>query len=155
MRVQQMIEHSAGEPVDILLVEDNPGDVRLTQEAFAEARINNDLHVVNDGEAALEFIEQRADYADAPRPDLVLLDLNLPKVDGLEVLEQVKNDETLRTIPIVVLTSSEAEEDIVQSYEQHTNAYLTKPIDPGEFVDVIRSFEEFWLTLVQLPPSPE
>jgi chemotaxis family two-component system response regulator Rcp1 len=150
-----MIEYTDGEPVDILLVEDNPGDVRLTQEAFAEARINNDLHVVNDGEAALQFMEQREEYADAPRPDLVLLDLNLPKVDGLEVLEQVKNDESLRRIPIVVLTSSEAEEDIVQSYEQHTNAYLTKPIDPGEFVDVIQSFEEFWLTLVQLPPDPE
>jgi chemotaxis family two-component system response regulator Rcp1 len=150
-----MVEHTDGQPVDILLVEDNPGDVRLTQEAFDEARINNDLHVVNDGEAALQFVEQRESYADAPRPDLILLDLNLPKVDGLDVLEHVKSEESLRRIPVVVLTSSEAEEDIVESYEQHTNAYLTKPIDPGEFVDVIRSFEEFWLTLVQLPPDPE
>jgi CheY-like chemotaxis protein len=150
-----MIEHRDGEPVDILLVEDNPGDVRLTREAFAEARINNDLHDVNDGEAALDFLHQRDDHADAPRPDLILLDLNLPKVDGLDVLEEVKSHDDLRTIPVVVLTSSEAEEDVVQSYEQHTNAYLTKPIDPNEFVDVIRSFERFWLTLVELPPDPD
>ncbi|MCD2199583.1 response regulator [Halobacterium sp. KA-4] len=150
-----MIEHRDGEPVDILLVEDNPGDVRLTREAFAEARINNDLHDVNDGEAALDFLYQRGDHADAPRPDLMLLDLNLPKVDGLDVLEEVKSHDDLRTIPVVVLTSSEAEEDVVQSYEQHTNAYLTKPIDPNEFVDVIRSFERFWLTLVELPPDPD
>ena len=150
-----MIEHRDGEPVDILLVEDNPGDVRLTREAFAEARINNDLHDVNDGEAALDFLHQRGDHADAPRPDLMLLDLNLPKVDGLDVLEEVKSHDDLRTIPVVVLTSSEAEEDVVQSYEQHTNAYLTKPIDPNEFVDVIRSFERFWLTLVELPPDPD
>ncbi|MCD2203515.1 response regulator [Halobacterium sp. KA-6] len=150
-----MIEHRDGEPVDILLVEDNPGDVRLTREAFAEARINNDLHDVNDGEAALDFLHQRGDHANAPRPDLMLLDLNLPKVDGLDVLEEVKSHDDLRTIPVVVLTSSEAEEDVVQSYEQHTNAYLTKPIDPNEFVDVIRSFERFWLTLVELPPDPD
>lgn len=150
-----MTEHRAAEPVDILLVEDNPGDVRLTQEAFTEARINNDLHVVNDGESALAFVEQRGEYADAPRPDLVLLDLNLPKVDGLDVLERIKGDEVLRRIPVVVLTSSDAEEDVVRSYEQHTNAYLTKPIDPEEFVEVIQSFETFWLTLVQLPPNPE
>ena len=150
-----MIEHRDGDPVDILLVEDNPGDVRLTREAFAEARINNDLHDVNDGEAALDFLHQRGDHADAPRPDLMLLDLNLPKVDGLDVLEAVKSDDDLRTIPVVVLTSSEAEEDVVQSYEQHTNAYLTKPIDPSEFVDVIQSFERFWLTLVELPPKPD
>ncbi|CQH57358.1 receiver box response regulator [Halobacterium hubeiense] len=150
-----MIEHRDGDPVDILLVEDNPGDVRLTREAFAEAHINNDLHDVNDGEAALDFLHQRGDHADAPRPDLILLDLNLPKVDGLDVLEAVKSDDDLRTIPVVVLTSSEAEEDVARSYEQHTNAYLTKPIDPNEFVDVIRSFERFWLTLVELPPTPE
>ncbi|WP_353633956.1 response regulator [Halobacterium sp. NMX12-1] len=150
-----MIEHRDGDPVDILLVEDNPGDVRLTREAFAEAHINNDLHDVNDGEAALDFLHQRGDHADAPRPDLMLLDLNLPKVDGLDVLEAVKSDDDLRTIPVVVLTSSEAEEDVARSYEQHTNAYLTKPIDPNEFVDVIRSFERFWLTLVELPPTPE
>lgn len=150
-----MIEHRDGEPVDILLVEDNPGDVRLTREAFEEARINNDLHDVNDGEAALDFLHQRGDHADAPRPNLILLDLNLPKVDGLDVLEEVKSDDDLRTIPVVVLTSSEAEEDVVQSYEQHTNAYLTKPIDPSKFAEVIRSFEQFWLTLVELPPSPD
>ncbi|MFB6270823.1 MAG: response regulator [Halobacterium sp.] len=150
-----MIEHRDGDPVDILLVEDNPGDVRLTREAFAEASINNDLHVVTDGEAALDFLAQRGDYDDVPRPDLVLLDLNLPKVDGLEVLEHVKGTEGLRRIPVVVLTSSEAQEDVVESYERHTNAYLTKPVDPAEFVDVVRSFEEFWLTLVHLPPDPD
>ncbi|MXR21100.1 response regulator [Halobacterium bonnevillei] len=150
-----MIEHRDADPVDILLVEDNPGDVRLTQEAFAEANINNDMHVVTDGEAALNFVEQRERHADAPRPDLVLLDLNLPKVDGLEVLEHIKTSEQLRRIPVIVLTSSEAEEDVAQSYDKHTNAYLTKPIDPGEFVDVIQSFEDFWLTVVQLPPDPE
>ncbi|MCG1003344.1 MULTISPECIES: response regulator [Halobacterium] len=150
-----MTEHRDGEPVDILLVEDNPGDVRLTREAFAEAQITNDLHDVNDGEAALDFLHQRGDYEDAPRPDLLLLDLNLPKVDGLDVLEEVKTDDDLRTIPVVVLTSSEAEEDVVRSYEQHTNAYLTKPIDPNEFVDVIQSFERFWLTLVELPPNTD
>jgi len=150
-----MTEHRDGEPVDILLVEDNPGDVRLTREAFAEAQITNDLHAVNDGEDALDFLHQRGEHADAPRPNLVLLDLNLPKVDGHDVLEAVKSDDDLRTIPVVVLTSSEAEEDVVKSYEQHTNAYLTKPIDPSEFVDVIRSFERFWLTLVELPPDPD
>jgi len=150
-----MTEHRDGDPVDILLVEDNPGDVRLTREAFAEAQITNDLHAVNDGEDALDFLHQRGEHADAPRPNLVLLDLNLPKVDGHDVLEEVKSDDDLRTIPVVVLTSSEAEEDVVKSYEQHTNAYLTKPIDPSEFVDVIRSFERFWLTLVELPPDPD
>jgi len=150
-----MTDHRDGDPVDILLVEDNPGDVRLTREAFAEAQITNDLHAVNDGEDALDFLHQRGEHADAPRPNLVLLDLNLPKVDGHDVLEEVKSDDDLRTIPVVVLTSSEAEEDVVKSYEQHTNAYLTKPIDPSEFVDVIRSFERFWLTLVELPPDPD
>ncbi|WP_435127245.1 response regulator [Halobaculum sp. D14] len=143
------------EPIDILLVEDNPGDVRLTKEAFADAKLANDLHVVTDGEAALEFLFQRGEHADAPRPNLTLLDLNLPKVDGLDVLEEMNDDPALQRIPVVVLTGSEAEEDIVQSYEHHSNAYLTKPIDPDEFVDLVRSFEEFWLTLVELPPSPD
>lgn len=144
-----------GRPADILLVEDNPGDVRLTREAFREAHINNDLHVVRDGEAALDFLHQRGDHADAPRPSLVLLDLNLPRVSGMDVLEEAKSDPVLRRIPVVVLTSSEAEEDIVESYENHSNAYLTKPIDPDEFVTLVRSFEDFWLTLVELPPDPE
>lgn len=149
-----MVEHRDGDPVDVLLVEDNPGDVRLTQEAFKRANINNDLHVVNDGVPAMAFLEQRGEYADAPRPDLVLLDLNLSKMDGLEVLEEIKTDDDLHRIPVIILTSSRAEEDIVQSYEQYTNAYLTKPIEPDEFVDVIQSFERFWLTVVELPPDP-
>ena len=150
-----MISHRNGEPVDILLVEDNPGDVRLTQEAFADAAINNDLDVVTDGQAALDYLYQDGEYGDAPRPDLILLDLNLPKVDGMTVLEDIKNNSDLCTIPVVVLTSSQAEEDVVESYENHSNAYLTKPIDPDEFVTLVRSFERFWLTLVELPPDPE
>ena len=146
---------SDGASADILLVEDNPGDVRLTREAFAELGLESRLHVVNDGEEALEFVFQRGEYDDAPRPDLVLLDLNLPKVDGLEVLEEIKGDPELRRIPVVVLTGSKAEEDIVESYERHTNAYLTKPIDPQEFVDLVQSFESFWLSLVKLPPTSE
>lgn len=150
-----MIEHRSAEPIDVLLVEDNPGDVRLTEEAFAEAKISNDLHVVRDGESALDFVYRRGEYESAPTPDLVLLDLNLPKVDGTEVLEAIKTDDALKRIPVIVLTSSSAEEDIVESYELHTNAYLTKPVDPDEFVELVQSFEEFWFTLVKLPPEPE
>ncbi|QLG60956.1 response regulator [Halorarum salinum] len=144
-----------GEPIDILLVEDNPGDVRLTEEAFAEARLNNTLHVATDGAEALDFLHRRGDHESAPRPALVLLDLNLPKVDGLEVLEEIRDAPDLTSIPVIVLTSSEAEEDVVRSYELHTNAYLTKPISPDEFVDLVRSFEDFWFTLVRLPPTSE
>ena len=143
----------ASDPVDILLVEDNPGDVRLTREAFSRGRINNELHVVTDGESALDYLFQRGDFEDAPRPDLVLLDLNLPRLDGIEVLSEIKDDGGLRRLPVVVLTSSEAEEDVVRSYELHTNAYLTKPVDPGEFIDLVRTFEEFWFELVRLPPG--
>ncbi|GAA0678621.1 response regulator [Natronoarchaeum mannanilyticum] len=150
-----MIEHRSAEPIDVLLVEDNPGDVRLTEEAFAEAKISNDLHVVRDGESALDFVYRRGDYESAPTPDLVLLDLNLPKIDGTEVLEEIKTDDALKRIPVIVLTSSSAEEDIVESYELHSNAYLTKPVDPDEFVELVQSFEEFWFTLVKLPPEPE
>ncbi|NHN46702.1 response regulator [Halostella sp. JP-L12] len=139
------------EPVDILLVEDNPGDVRLTKEAFEEEQIKNAVHVVNDGTEALDFLYQRGQYEDAPRPDIVLLDLNLPRKNGDEVLETVKGDPDLRDIPIIVLTSSKAEEDIVRSYRLHANAYLRKPIDPDEFIEKIRSFERFWLSVVHLP----
>ncbi|MCU4743940.1 response regulator [Halobacteria archaeon AArc-m2/3/4] len=139
------------EPAEILLVEDNPGDVRLTQEAFAEGRIENTLHVVTDGLEALDFIYQRGEYTDAPRPDIVLLDLNLPRLNGDEVLEEVKDDEDQRHIPIIVLTSSKAEEDVVRSYELHANAYLTKPVDPDAFIEIVRSLEEFWLSVVRLP----
>ncbi|QLG28210.1 response regulator [Halorarum halophilum] len=150
-----MTGQTSCEPVDILLVEDNPGDVRLTKEAFTGARINNTMHVVTDGEAALDFLHQRGEHESAPRPKLVLLDLNLPKVDGLEVLEAVKDDPDLTSIPVIILTSSEAEEDIVRSYELHTNAYLTKPINPDEFMELVRSFEQFWFTLVRLPDPVE
>ncbi|WP_049928314.1 response regulator [Halopiger goleimassiliensis] len=143
------------EPAQILLVEDNPGDVRLTEEAFEQGRIENDLHVVSDGDAALDFLHQREPYEDAPRPDLVLLDLNLPRTDGEEVLERLKADEELRSIPVIVLTSSEAEEDIVRSYELHANAYLTKPVDPDEFIETVRAFEKFWFSVVRLPPEGE
>ncbi|WP_267643193.1 response regulator [Haloarchaeobius amylolyticus] len=149
------MNHQDSDPIDILLVEDNPGDVRLTQEAFKEGKINNELHVVNDGEAALDYLYQRGDYADAVPPELVLLDLNLPRVDGLEVLEEVKSDPTLSQIPVVILTSSEAEEDIVKSYENHTNAYLTKPVSPDDFVELVRTLEEFWFELVKLPPTDD
>lgn len=148
-----MIEHRNGDPIDILLVEDNPGDVRLTQEAFKEGRINNTLHVVTTGDAALDFLYQRGEHASVPRPDIVLLDLNLPTVDGMEVLEEIKDDPDLKPIPVVILTSSEAQEDISKSYELHTNAYLTKPINPSEFISLVHSFEEFWFTLVRLPPD--
>ena len=146
-----MSDRCDGEPIDILLVEDNPGDVRLTREAFREAHIGNTLHVVTDGAAALDFLRREGEYESAPRPKLVLLDLNLPKVDGLEVLDEVKDDPDLVTVPIIILTSSEAEEDIVRSYELHTNAYLTKPISPDEFLELIRSFEKFWFSMVRLP----
>jgi len=150
-----MTEHRNGEPVDILLVEDNPGDVRLTEEAFREGGINNSLHVVTDGEAALEFLFQRGEYEDAPRPHLVLLDLNLPKKDGHEVLEEIRDDDDLKRLPVIVLTSSESHQDVVESYERHTNAYITKPVTPDDFIDLVHTFEEFWFTMVRLPPKPE
>lgn len=150
-----MTEQRDVEPVDVLLVEDNPGDVRLTREAFDEAKINNSLHVVHDGEDALDFLYRRNGHEDAPRPSLVLLDLNLPRVNGETVLEEIKTDPDLCRIPVVILTSSNAEEDIVRSYESYSNAYLTKPIDPDEFIGLVQSFEEFWLTMVELPPRSE
>ena len=137
------------------MVEDNPGDVRLTQEAFKEGKLKNTLHVVTDGVQAIEFLMQRGDYTDAPRPDIVLLDLNLPRKNGDEVLEEVRDDPSLRPIPVIVLTSSQAEEDVVRSYELCANAYLTKPVDPDEFTDIIRTFEEFWLSVVRLPDDTE
>lgn len=135
----------------ILLVEDNPGDVRLTREAFREGQIENDLHVVHDGAAALEYLQGEGEYEDEPRPDLILLDLNLPRMSGDEVLEQIKSDPGLCSIPVIVLTGSRAEEDILRSYELQANAYLTKPVDPLEFIRAVRTFEEFWLSVVRLP----
>jgi len=142
---------AASGPADILLVEDNPGDVRLTQEALDAGRFHNTLHVVTDGVDALDFLNRRGEYADAPRPDVVLLDLNLPRMDGDEVLAAIRDDEDLRSLPVVVLTSSQADEDVRRSYELQANAYLSKPVDPDEFVDVMRSFQEFWLSVVRLP----
>ncbi|KNE80091.1 MULTISPECIES: response regulator [Streptomyces] len=137
-------------PIEVLLVEDDPGDVLMTREAF-EDKIGNTLHVVQDGEEALDFLYQRGAHAGAPRPDLILLDLNLPKYDGRQVLEQVKSDSELSTIPVVVLTTSAAEEDILRSYKLHANAYVTKPVDLDAFISAIRQIDEFFLTVVRLP----
>jgi len=139
--------------VDILLAEDNPNDVQMTRRAFEKGKFLNTLHVVTDGVEALEYLRQEGEYADKPRPDLMLLDLNMPRKDGREVLEAIKTDADLRRIPVVVMTSSEAEEDIVQSYDLHANAYLTKPIDFDGFLDVVGSIEEFWLSVVKMPPE--
>lgn len=146
-----MGDHRDGDPIDILLVEDNPGDVRLTQEAFSEGNIANTLHVVTNGREALDFLYQRGEYEAAVRPEIVLLDLNLPEVDGHEILEIIKNDPDLKSIPVVILTGSDAESDVVRSYENHTNAYVTKPVDPDEFASLVRTFDEFWSRRVRLP----
>jgi two-component system, chemotaxis family, response regulator Rcp1 len=138
-------------PIRILLVEDSPGDVRLTQEVLRDAKIANDLHVVDDGESAMAFLLQTGEFADIPRPDLVLLDLNLPRKDGREVLLEMSQDEDLRAIPVIVLTTSSAEEDILSSYQLSANAYIPKPIDLDEFIRVVRSIETFWLSIVRLP----
>ena len=140
-----------GEPADVLLVEDNPGDVRLTQEAFREGHIQTTIHVATDGVEAMKFLEQTGEYADAPRPDIVLLDLNLPRKNGDEVLEEMKADPELDHIPVIVLTSSAAEEDVSKLYDNNANAYLTKPVDPDEFIETVRTLEEFWLSVVRLP----
>ena len=139
------------QPIEILLVEDNPADVRLTTEALKEEKIYNNLHVVTDGVEAMAFLRREGKYAKAVRPDLILLDLNLPKKDGREVLEEIKSDDDLKTIPVVVLTVSQSEEDILKSYNLHANCYITKPVDLNQFIKVIRSVQEFWLTIVKLP----
>jgi CheY-like chemotaxis protein len=139
--------------IEILLVEDNPGDVRLTREALKEAKVGNNLHVVEDGVAAMSFLRREAEFSEVPRPDLILLDLNLPKKDGREVLEEIKADNSLKTIPVVVLTTSHAEEDIVRSYDLHANCYVTKPVDLDQFIHIVKSIEDFWLTIVRLPPA--
>jgi CheY-like chemotaxis protein len=138
-------------PIEILLVEDNPGDVRLTQEVLKDGRIRNALNIVNDGVEALAFLRREGAYADAAPQDLVLLDLNLPKKDGREVLAEIKSDPELRKIPVVVLTMSAAEADILSAYDLHANCYITKPVDLVQFENVVRSMEEFWLTIVKLP----
>lgn len=138
-------------PVEILLIEDSPADVRLTIEALRDAKVRNNLHVARDGAEALQFLRQEGQFAQATRPDLILLDLNLPKLSGREVLERVKQDASLRRIPIVVITTSQAEEDIVRSYDLHANCYISKPVDLDQFIRVVRSIEDFWLTIVKLP----
>ncbi|MET8773633.1 response regulator [Nocardia sp. NPDC050713] len=140
-----------GQPIDILLVEDDPGDELMTREAFEDNRIGNTLHVAHDGQEALDFLYRQGDFTDAPRPDLILLDLNLPKYDGRQVLEKIKADPELTHIPVVVLTTSAAEEDILRSYKLHANAYVTKPVDLDQFVAAIKQIDEFFVQVVRLP----
>lgn len=138
-------------PVEILLVEDNPGDVRLTKEALKEGKVSNNLHVTMDGMEALAFLRKEGEFSDVPTPDLILLDLNLPKKDGREVLADIKEDPTLKRIPVVILTTSTAEEDIFKTYNLHANCYITKPVDLEQFIKVVKAIDDFWLSMVKLP----
>ena len=142
-----------GSPIEILLVEDNAGDIRLTREALSEAKVANNLAVARDGVEALEYLRREGPHAQAARPDIILLDLNMPRMDGRELLQHIKADASLAAIPVVVLTTSKAEEDIVKSYQLHANCYITKPVDLEQFLKVVRSIEDFWLTVVRLPPK--
>jgi CheY-like chemotaxis protein len=144
---------NTGLPIEILLVEDNPGDIRLTQEALKEGKVRNNLNVAQDGVEALAFLNREGRYANASRPDVILLDLNLPKKDGREVLAAIKDDPDLRRIPVVILTTSQAEKDILQTYNLHANCYITKPVELDEFLEVVKAIDEFWLTIVKLPPN--
>ena len=148
MNNQQLVK-----PVNILLVEDNPGDADLAREALENSKFNNALHVVDDGEKAMSFLHRQGAYVEAPRPDLILLDLNLPKKDGRQVLAEIKADDNLKRIPVVILTTSQAEEDVIRTYDLHANCYITKPIDLNQFLHVVRSIEDFWLSIVILPPN--
>lgn len=145
------MKRTGSRAIEILMVEDNPADVRLTVEALKEHKVRNNLHVVDDGEKAMAFLEQQGEYEDVPRPDLILLDLNLPRKDGREVLEEIKGNSILKRIPVVVLTTSEAEEDIIRSYELHANCYITKPVDLDQFITVVKTIEDFWFQIVRLP----
>lgn len=147
-----MNKRDNGELIEILLVEDNPADVRLTREALKDGKIINNLSVVGDGVEAMAFLRCQGKYKDAPRPDLILLDLNLPKKDGREVLAEIKTDEKLKSIPVVVLTISKADEDILKTYKLYANCYITKPVDLDQFINVTKSIEDFWLSIVKLPP---
>jgi len=147
------MDNPSGKAIDILLVEDSPGDIRLAQEALKESKIRNKLFVVEDGVEAMAFLRRQGKHAEAPRPDLILLDLNLPRKSGREVLSEVKNDEDLKRIPVVVLTVSRDEEDIMRSYDNHANCYITKPLDFSQFMEITKSIEQFWLTIVMLPPK--
>ncbi|EDY46212.1 response regulator [Streptomyces sp. SPB074] len=139
------------QPIEVLLVEDDPGDELMTREAFEDNKIRNTLHVVRDGQEALDFLYRQGEHAGAPRPDLILLDLNLPKYDGRQVLERIKSDDNLAHIPVVVLTTSSAEEDILRSYRLHANAYVTKPVDLDQFIAAVRQIDDFFVTVVRLP----
>lgn len=142
-----------GSSIEVLLVEDNPADVRLMQEALRDSKVNNTLHVVNDGEQAMCFLRREGKYSGSPYPDLILLDLNLPGKDGREVLDEIKRDPVLKQIPVVVITTSSAEEDILKSYKLHANCYVTKPVDLEQFIKVVHAIEDFWFTIVKLPNS--
>ena len=145
--------NSNGKQIEILLVEDSPGDVRLTQEALADAKIRNRLSVVNDGLDALAFLQREGKYEGVPRPDLILLDLNMPRMDGRELLAAIKQKDALKAIPVVVLTTSDADADVLKSYELHASCYITKPVDLEQFIRVVAGIEEFWFSIVKLPPS--
>jgi CheY-like chemotaxis protein len=147
-----MTERGECQPVDVLLVEDDPGDVLMTKEAFEHYKLRNVLHVVTDGEQALHFLRRTGGYADAPRPGLILLDLNLPRLDGLEVLAELKADPVLKVIPVVILTTSQAQQDVLRSYALHANAYVSKPVDFETFMEVIRQIDNFFVTVVKLAP---
>ena len=148
-----MMSLNQDRPIEILLVEDNPGDVRLTQEVFKEGKVRNQLSVVWNGEEALAYLRKQGRFTKAVRPDLILLDLNLPRKGGREVLAEIKSDPSLRCIPVVILTTSEAEQDIVESYNQHANCYIVKPVDLDQFIGVVKTVEGFWLQIVKLPPN--
>ena len=145
------MSEQAGRHAEFLLIEDNPGDVRLTREALMESKLRNNLNVVSDGIEALAFLRRQGQYSEAPRPDVILLDLNLPKKDGREVLAEIKSDPDLKRIPVVIISSSEAEADILKSYDLHVNCYVTKPVNLDQFIKVVQSIESFWLTIVKLP----
>lgn len=142
-----------GQPIEILMVEDNPSDVRLTVEAFKDAKVRNKMHVAVDGEDAMAFLQREGRYSDAPKPDLILLDLNLPKKNGREVLAEIKAAPDLKRIPVVVLTTSDDEKDIMTAYDLHVNAYVKKPVDLDQFIKIVEAVEDFWLTVVKLPPK--
>jgi CheY-like chemotaxis protein len=146
-----MADNTQAELVDVLLVEDDPGDALIVREAFEHHKIRNTLHVVTDGEQALRFVRQDGEFTDAPRPGLIMLDLNLPRRDGLEVLAELKADPALRVIPVVILTTSRSEEDVLRSYSLHANAYVSKPVEFGDFVDAVRQIDNFFVTVVRLP----
>jgi CheY-like chemotaxis protein len=149
------MKYSQAKPIEILLVEDSPLDIKLTQEALIEGKVKNNLHIVMDGEDAMDFLHKTGKYHAAPRPDIILLDLNLPRKDGREVLAEMKSDPDLRRIPVVILTTSRAEEDIIKTYDLHVNCYVTKPVDMNQFLDAIKSISNFWLTVVALPPDSD